>query len=431
MRPASQETSNARSTPKAVEAAESRRPSLALMRLIATGLLALMVVTFFVARTLEQSVAAFGYVRAFAEAATVGALADWFAVTALFRHPLGLPIPHTAIIPKSKDRIGVGFGKFLESNFLSPDLLVERLSRVDLLGEFAKWTSRKGRARLFARTVVGALPRALDLIEDRPVETALQEMLRAQLRGADIASLAADALDFLTSEGRHRAVMDYLIRAANALVNESELDIRASIRANSGFFARLFSLDRRAADAIVDAVRGALSEMAADPESQLRQRLDMALAQLASDLRQSKDLRADVEQLKARAIDHPDVQAFAEAVWRAFKRDLKDNAQGGAEALAKPLESAIRGFSERLVADEGLRQALNARLREWIVRVSAERGGDVSRFVAETIKDWDARTVIARIEAGVGADLQYIRISGTLIGGLVGLAIHVIETTFF
>lgn len=409
----------------------SRRASLATMRLIATGLLLVMVVVFFVARGLEPGHIGWGYLRAFAEAATVGALADWFAVTALFRHPLGLPIPHTAIIPKSKDRIGVGLGKFLESNFLSPALLEERLGRVDLLGEFANWVSRKGRVRQFARAAVEALPRALDLIDDSPVERALKDVISRRLRDADLANAIADGIAFLTADGRHRAVMDYLIRAANALVNESEFDIRERIRAHSGFFARLFSLDKRASDAIVEAVRGALAEMAANPQSPLRLRLDAALAKLADDLRSSPELRAEIDQVKARALEHPDVLAFAGAFWRAFKADLKANATGGAEALSRPLERAMRAFAERLSADEALRQTLNARLREWIMRLASERGGDVSRFIAETIKGWDARTVIARIEAGVGADLQYIRISGTLIGGLVGLILHWLEQVLF
>jgi uncharacterized membrane-anchored protein YjiN (DUF445 family) len=420
------------STEKTVaEQSHERRASLKTMRIIATGLLAVMVVIFFIARGLEPQHLAWGYVRAFAEAATVGALADWFAVTALFRHPLGLPIPHTAIIPKSKDRIGVGLGKFLESNFLSPDLLTERLGKIDLLGEFAIWASRKGRARQFARAAVEALPRALDLIEDSPVEKALQDLFSKRMREADVAKALADGIEFLTAEGRHRAVMDYLIRAANALVNESEIDIRARIRAHSGFFARLLSLDKRASDAIVEAVRGALAEMAADPNSPLRKRLDAALTQLAGDLRTSPELRAEVEQMKTHALAHPDVQAFAGALWRALKRDLKANADGGAEALSRPLERAVMSFANRLRADEDLRQTLNARLREWIMRVASERGGDVSRFIADTIKGWDARTVIARIEAGVGADLQYIRISGTLIGGLVGLILHLLEQVLF
>jgi uncharacterized membrane-anchored protein YjiN (DUF445 family) len=413
------------------EAEPKGRASLGLMRLIATGLLLAMVVVFFIARALEGTDPAVGYLRAFAEAATVGALADWFAVTALFRHPLGIPIPHTAIIPKSKDRIGVGLGTFLESNFLSPDLLMERLGKVDLLGEFATWASRRGRARVFSRGVVAALPRALDLIEDSPVESALKDLLNRRLLKADLATLAADALDFLTTEGRHRAVMDYLIRAANALVNDSEMDIRASVKAHSGFFSRLLSLDRRAADAIVDSLRGALGEMAGDPESQLRKRLDAALAHLAVDLRSSPQLREELDRVKLRALEHPDVQAFAGALWRAFKRDMQSGAKDGADSLAKPLERAVLGFAARLKADEALRQTLNARLREWIMRVAGERGGDVSRFIADTIKGWDARTVIARIEAGVGADLQYIRISGTLIGGLVGLILHTLEAVLF
>ncbi|MES1202352.1 MAG: DUF445 domain-containing protein, partial [Pseudomonadota bacterium] len=289
------------------------------MRVLATGLLVLMLAIFFVARAHEAGSIWIGYVRAFAEAATVGALADWFAVTALFRRPLGLPIPHTAIIPRSKDRIGEGLGHFLEANFLAPELVEERLKETDLLGAAAKWASGPGRAALVAKSAAEILPRALDMVDDSPVETALKTFIGARLKDADMATWLASVLEFMTAGGRHRGLMDHLIQAADALLNESELDIRARIRAHSGFFARLFSLDRRASDAIVSAARGAIGEMASDPNSDLRQRFDGALARLASDLRTSPELRAEVDDLKGRLLEHPEVQAFAGALWRAVK----------------------------------------------------------------------------------------------------------------
>jgi uncharacterized membrane-anchored protein YjiN (DUF445 family) len=406
--------------------------SLAFMRVLATGLLALMVVLFLVARAHESGSVWISYVRAFAEAATVGALADWFAVTALFRHPLGLPIPHTAIIPKSKDRIGEGLGHFLERNFLAPELVEERLKGADLLGAAAKWAGAPGRAALVAQSAAEMLPRALDMIDDSPVESALKTFIGARLKSADMANWLASLLEFLTAGGRHRGLMDHLIQAADALLNESEMDIRARIKAHSGFFARLFSLDKRASDAIVNAARGAIGEMANDPNSDLRRRFDEALIKLASDLRQSAQLRAEIEDMKERLLEHPEVQAFAGALWRAVKSDLQSGALGAAEGgIAKSLEEAVLGFARRIQSDDALRAVLNERLSMWIKRLATDRGGDVSRFVADTIKGWDARTVMARIEAGVGADLQYIRISGTLIGGLVGVILHVIEQVWF
>jgi hypothetical protein len=197
------------------------RPSLFLMRAVATGLLALMIVLFLLARRFEDIHPAMGYLRAFAEAATVGALADWFAVTALFRRPLGLPIPHTAIIPRSKDRIGAGLGYFLETNFLSPELLSSRLAEIDLLGAGADWILQPGRSKLVARAAAESLPRVLDLIDDRPVEEALKTFTRGRLREIDLSSTLADALSFLTTEGRHRGILDHLIRVADSLLTES------------------------------------------------------------------------------------------------------------------------------------------------------------------------------------------------------------------
>jgi uncharacterized membrane-anchored protein YjiN (DUF445 family) len=403
----------------------SGKPSLQIMRLVATGLLVAMVVIYLLARRFETMHPAIAFVRAFAEAATVGALADWFAVTALFRRPLGMPFPHTAIIPRSKDRIGQGLGEFLESNFLSPELLASRLASFDLLGEAAGWALQPGRATVVARAAAEGLPRLLDLVDDRPVEEALKAFAGQRLREIDLPSALANALDFMTTSGRHRGVLDHLIRAADALLTESEGDIRARVRSESGVFARLFGLDRKAADAIVGAARAAIGEMAADPECDLRRRLDAALQRLVADLRSSPDLRAEVDALKQRLLDHPDVQGAASAVWRAVKRDLQSAARRTDDTLSGPLAGAIEGFARHMRADDELRAVLNERVRLWLVRLADARGGDVSRFVASVIQSWDARTIIARIEDGVGADLQYIRISGTLIGGSVGVILHI------
>ncbi|MGE3304143.1 MAG: DUF445 domain-containing protein [Hyphomonadaceae bacterium] len=406
--------------------------SLAFMRALATGLLVLMVIVFLAARAFEAHAVWIGYIRAFAEAATIGALADWFAVTALFRRPLGLPIPHTAIIPRSKERIGAGLGRFLESNFLSPELVGARLAKIDVLGEAAAWAAQPGRAALLARNAADALPRALDLVDDSPVEQALKAFAAARLREADIATMAADLIDFVVSRHRHQGLMDHLLRAADALLSESEGDIRARIRDRAGFLGRILLLDKKAANALIGAARSAIRDMATDPLSDMRQRFDGALLKLATDLRAAPELRAEVDELKARILEHPEIQAFAGALWQAVKRDLKTGAGSLAEGgLAQALESAVLSFAHRIRADDELRDALNERLRLWAMRLAKDRGEDVTRFVAETIGSWDARTVIARIEAGVGADLQYIRISGTLIGGLAGVGLHTIEALVF
>ena len=409
----------------------SGKPSLKVMRLVATGLLVTMVVVFALARRFQDVHPIMPYIRAFAEAATIGALADWFAVTALFRRPLGLPIPHTAIIPRSKDRIGAGLGHFLQDNFLRPDVVESRLKDIDLLGNAAVWVLAPGRSELVARAAAEGLPRLLDLVQDRPVEEALQSFAATRLREIDLPGALANALAFMTEEGRHRGVLDHLIRAADALLTESEVDIRARVRVESGALARLLGFDKRAADAIVGAARGAISEMAADPECDLRRKLDAAIARFVDDLRASPDLRAEVDALKQRLLDHPDVQAAAGAVWRALKRDFQNMATGRSDALSGPLARALEGFARDIQANDELRGLLNDRLRLWAIRLVAARGGDVSRFVADTIESWDAGTIIARIEEGVGADLQYIRISGTLIGGTAGLVLYVLTLIGF
>jgi uncharacterized membrane-anchored protein YjiN (DUF445 family) len=401
------------------------------MRLVATGLLVLMLTVFLIARRYEWMHWSIGYLRAFAEAATVGAFADWFAVTALFRRPLGLPFPHTAIIPRSKDRIGEGLGHFLESNFLSPALLGERLAKTDLLGEFAHWMDQPERARSLASAAAEGLPRLLDLVDDKPVEEALKAFGSERLRQIDLPTALANVLTFLTAEGRHRGVLDHLIRAADSLLTDWEEDIRARVRVESGALARLLGFDKRAADGLIGAARSAIREMATDPECELRRKLDEQLVKLSEDLRASPTLRAEVEAMKERMLNHPDVQAAAGAIWKVVKSDLQAMSKRADDALSAPLARALQGFAQTVKTNEDLRTLLNERVSDWLVRLASSRGGDVSRFVSEVIQSWDARTIIDRIEEGVGADLQYIRISGTLIGGSVGVILHLLTSVMY
>jgi len=397
------------------------------MRLLALALLLVMVALFLVGRMLEHQHPGFSYLTAFAEAATVGALADWFAVTALFRRPLGLPIPHTAIIPRSKDRIGQGLGRFLEQNFLDPVTLQAQLAKADIAGVAARWLALPSRRLLVARSLAGAVPQLLDLANDPEIERAVAKFVENRLHGLDGSELLANLLESLTAQGRHQPLIERAVAVADRFLQEHEADLRRRVREETGWVWRLFAVDRKASDALITAVQTAIRDMAEDPSSAWRQRVDEGVAEFIRRLREDGQLRQDVEAGKAALLAQPEISAYFGSLWSDFKREMQDNAAARLREFVPRIEAGLAGAAKALQEDPALREAVNERLRDWAMLMAKSRREDVARFVAETIQGWDARTVIDRIEAGVGPDLQYIRISGTVIGGLVGVLLHTVS----
>lgn len=392
------------------------------MRWVASGLLLAMVVLLIVSRHFEASHPALGFVRAFAEAATIGGLADWFAVTALFRRPLGLPIPHTAIIPRSKDRIAEGLREFLASNFLRPEQIDSYLGDRDLAKAVADWLSEPQRRASLAGSVAAAAPRFFALIDDAQVNARIAGLARRRLEALDAASLAADAVALIVRDHRHDGLVQSLAGYAARALRDREPDIRARIKARTGWVWRTLGADEEAADALISALRDEISGMSRDPGHALRRRFTQFLEDLAQDLRAEPDIRADVEAVKQGFLDHPSIKAAAEELGRSAKAALGDDPQ----ALAGHIDSLLRSLCRALAESTDLRATVNAHLRAWARRLADTRGADLADLVASTIRSWDAATVVERIEGNVGRDLQYIRINGTLVGGLVGLGIHAV-----
>lgn len=403
-----------------------QRAKLRTMRLAALGLLLAMFALMLVGRVLERTDPRFAFLVAFAEAATVGGLADWFAVTALFRRPLGLPIPHTAIIPRSKDRIGEGLGRFIEQHFLDPATLESRLQTLDLGGALARWLNAEQRRRMLARSLAEAAPHLLRLANDPEIARAISRFLEDRLRGLDASSLLANVLAALTAQGRHQPLIVRAVALADQFLQDNEAELRRRVRDETGFVWRLFAVDRKASDALITAVQSAIRDMAEDPQSSWRMQMDEAIAAFIGRLRTDPVLRGEVEAGKRALMEQGEIKAYLATLWTEVRQELRENPALAARHLAPRLEAALAAAGRALDEDPAVRRAVNDRLRDWALVVARERREDVSRFVADTIKSWEARTVIERIETGVGPDLQYIRISGTLIGGCVGVVLHAV-----
>jgi uncharacterized membrane-anchored protein YjiN (DUF445 family) len=406
----------------------------ATMRRVAGGLLLVMAALYLGARAAEPHHPALGYVRAFAEAAMVGGLADWFAVTALFRHPLGLPIPHTAIIPRNKDRIGQSLANFLRDNFLIPSVVARRMRRLDLAGATGRFLAAPGaRAEEASRLRQGASRLIADIVAALDAER-LGGMIRAaaaqKLRALDVAPILGQALDAAIDRDRHVPILDGAIDWLGRTLIANEHVIRAMISQRAGSVLRWTGLDETLADKILDGLYRLIDEVASDPDHPLRDKAEEGLIDLAQRMREDEALQRRVNAFKDEIIDSPAVGAWLDGLWGQARLALLKGARDPDAAMAGRLGEALRQLGSTLQSEPRLARTINLFARRAAVGVAAAYGDGIVRLVSDTVRGWDAVTVTNRLEQAVGRDLQYIRVNGTLVGGLVGLAIHIVDRLF-
>ncbi|MBV8169269.1 MAG: DUF445 domain-containing protein, partial [Alphaproteobacteria bacterium] len=393
------------------------------MRLLATALLTAMIAVLIGARlgqtAFPEAQRWLGFVRAFAEAATVGACADWFAVTALFRHPLGLPIPHTAIVPRNKERIAAGLGSFLESNFLSPELVEQKLRSLAIADRGAAWLAHPANATFLAERVAAAIPASLRTIDDHEVGALVETVLLDQIRGVQAAPLAGRALSVLIANNHHQALFDALLDAAVRTLERNQDFVRDHIAQRSAWWIPRF-LDEKIFDAIMGGLRTSLLGMRA-PNNDWRTRFEAAMVELADKLQHAPDYVARGERLKEEFIASPLMRDYLASVWDETRTrviaDLERPNSLTKSWIAKVLETA----GARLLADPAQRQVVDGWIVGIVLRQVVPHRREIGDFIAGVVRRWDTRTLVDKLEAQVGPDLQYIRISGTVVGGLVGL----------
>jgi len=397
------------------------------MRRTATGLLLAMAALYLVARHFTPIDPAWGYVRAFAEAAMVGGLADWFAVTALFRRPLGLPIPHTAIIPRNKDRIGDNLALFLRNNFLTPEVVAARLAHMDMAQMAARWLMRQPADRRLGTGLRDMLVQVVHALDSKILGGMLRQAAAQRLRAMEVAPLLGHMLASAVATDKHHPLLDQIIHWAAHTLDDQESAIRNLVRERTTWLLRLASLDHTLADHIIDGLRHFLMDMADSPDHAMRVKVSARLAQLAQDLQDNPELRARVEALKIDLIENPALAAYLDQLWDMAKAALLRMLEDPQSLAQGRMGPALQALGESIARDTALAEAINAYARRALVRLVMDYGDAVVRLVSDTVRSWDANTISQRLEEAVGHDLQYIRINGTLIGGLAGVAIHALS----
>ena len=401
------------------------QPGAAGMKAAATGLLVVMAMIFIAARQFEAAYPWVGYVKAFAEAAMVGGLADWFAVTALFRHPLGLPIPHTAIIPRNKDRIGEALANFLRDNFLIAPVVARRMRNIDLAGAVGRFLQapqgQETRIRHGASRLLADLFESLD---DERLGGLVKTSIANRIRKMEVSPLLGHALASAINEDRHVPMLEATIRWTARALDANEGLIRDMVHKRANWVLKLAGLDAKLADAIVDGLRKLSADMHTDPAHPVRLKIEQALADLANDLQTRPETREKVEEIKLQLLDNKSVSLWLDTLWQKAREAMIKAARNPDAAMAGKLGEVLQSMGQSLENDPRLKAAINMFARRAVAGMAASYGGSIVKLVSETVRRWDAQTITDRLETTVGRDLQYIRINGTLVGGMVGLVLH-------
>jgi uncharacterized membrane-anchored protein YjiN (DUF445 family) len=395
------------------------------MKWLATGLLLLAAVVYLISEK-------FGlyYLAAFSEAAMVGALADWFAVVALFRHPLNLKIPHTAIIPRNKERIARGLSDFIQQNFLSSGALVQRIAAFRPAHTLCQWLLKPANTDTVATYVTRFVAYALSAIDDERVRRFLHRTVTVALRKADLAAAAAQLLDILTENKRHHALLDAALNGLDDVLAKEETRrfLAAEVAKSAPLLKKIsdwlqLNLDERAALKIAELAIAKVSEVRRDRDHELRRQFDVYVEGFIARLRADPELKAKISRVRDELLDNPALGDYIGGLWQEFRAWLSADLNRQPSVAHERVAAMVRAFGARLEADREIRQWIDEQILTAIPPLVEEHRAKIGRFVEDQINDWQEKKLVEELERHIGPDLQYIRINGTLVGGLAGLVI--------
>jgi uncharacterized membrane-anchored protein YjiN (DUF445 family) len=392
-------------------------------------MLVVMAGLFLLSREFLGTHAGWGWLHAFAEAAMVGGLADWFAVTALFRRPLGLPIPHTAIIPENKDRIAETMASFLRAYFLTPQVVAQRMRGMNLAGAAGSFLvapggGGEGRLRQGAASLIGDV---LESLDPEKLGGLVKAGIRQQLEKLELAPLLGQLIEAAIADKLHLPVLQAIIQWGGETIEANEQLIRQLIHDKANTILRLTGLDEKVANAILDGIYKMLAEVLVFPDHPLRVRLEQGLEELAGKLKHDPEMQRQIMRFKAEVLANPAMARWLDAMWERLRAGMLRGVRNPEQAMSGQLGESLAQLGVALQTDRRIQLQVNRFARRTLVGVATRYGDQIVRLVSETVKRWDAHTVTDRVEAAVGRDLQFIRINGTVVGGLVGLSLHALD----
>jgi uncharacterized membrane-anchored protein YjiN (DUF445 family) len=399
-----------------------KRARLRRMKTIATALLAVMAVVFVISARLRPEYPVLAWLEAFSEAALIGGLADWFAVVALFRHPGGIPLPHTAIVPENKDRIGTQLGIFVEQNFLTPSLLATKLRELNLATHALRWLAVPANCRALFANVRDLVPRLFDAVDDDEVRAVLRRVVAGELERVDLSRATGSLLGILTTGDAHQRVLARILPVIAGWLNGRRAEIKRRFAKRSlltpGF------VDAYIVNRFVDGMIDLIDEIAHDPNHPMRRELDVYVAETIARLNDDPAMQAQVERFKLAILEGPELDRLVATGWFALKTRLAlAPAPSSAPAGLRFADIAAR-MAANVLDEPAVVERLNARLCDVAESVLARFQQQFSTLITDIVQRWDADVITEKIETELGPDLQFIRLNGSLVGGLAGVALH-------
>ncbi|MDQ2931215.1 MAG: DUF445 domain-containing protein [Gemmatimonadota bacterium] len=400
-----------------------KRRNLARMKRRASGLLLIAIAVWVVSVIFVARYPWLAYVRATAEASMIGGVADWFAVTALFRHPLGIPIPHTAIVAARKDQIGRSLGNFVSRHFLSRDVMAARLASLHVSAHLATWLAVPENSRTLAHHTATALANGARMLGDEDMQDLIDRVLVERIRSTEVAPILGKMLTLLTADDRHQELLDEAIALLARAVDDNQELIRDRIEAESPWWVPGM-VDDRIHRKIVSGLDKTLADVRDNPDHPLRRRFDDALENFVRKLNESPEVRARAERIKLEILDANAVRNFSRTIWEDAKAALFRYADAPNAFAPSAIERGLVSLGEAVSRDEALLARVDALIANVAGHLVDRYQGEVAELIATTVTSWDPKVTSDRVELAIGKDLQFIRINGTIVGGLVGLAIY-------
>ncbi len=405
---------------------QTRIDELNKMKRLATGLLILVALIYAGTAYFEPYYYWIGYLNAASEAAMVGAIADWFAVTALFAHPLGLKIPHTAIIPSRKDDIAIQFGTFVQSNFLSEAVITEKLRAMNLSHRVAAWIVEPDNARAIAEQVTAGIAGVVKVINDDDIQILIEKKVEEKIRTTSFAPMIGDLLSFVTSGRRQQDMFESVVSMGLYLLEDSDKDIRIKVEQETPWWFP-GSIDKAIYVRIVRSVSKTLYEMQVDIYHPIRVRLVEMINEFMNDLKHSESIREKEIAIKEDLLEAPAIVEFTGSLWKDIKDVLIAQSENPEAELKKTIEQSVISFGQSILEDESLSDKIDGWAQDSARYLINTYGHEVAALISDTIESWDPVATSTLIEEQIGRDLQFIRINGTVVGALVGLSIHSIR----
>ena len=402
----------------------ARRAELVRLKRVASGFLGVALLVFLAARLLEPAYPWLGFVRATAEASLVGGLADWFAVTALFRRPLGLPIPHTAIIQHQKDRIGQVLATFVQRHFLVRDVIRAKLASMRLAERIARWISDPAHAGRLARSLAVGLAQAIQTLPQEDARELIRSSAMSRLQRVQLAPLLRKLLGAVAAGDRHQELLDEALRMVSDAMHVNREELRLHLRAESPWWVPGI-VDEVLYQRLMAAAQSLITDVSADDRHPLRLRFDHAFRDFVKRLEYSPQLQARTEEIKQDLLDHPMVEELAASLWdRTRQAAERFSALAGEPGAVDPLARGVVALGESLLASESRLAELDEVITDFVTTLLEQHRHEMGDLISVTVRRWDPEAAAQRIELAVGRDLQFIRLNGTLVGGLAGLVIY-------